>query len=526
MRRIALIIAGLIALMAIVASGAWGDGNGNDDGDYLVRAYFDNAGFVVNGEEVRIAGARVGSVQDVDVSRPGEAVTEDGSEDPGKAVIVLKIDDGGFQDFLTDASCLIRPQSLLGEKYIDCEPTQERAPGSEPPPPLEQIPDGDIGAGQYRLPLENNGKQVDLDLINNITRQPEQERFRLIINDLGAGLAARGEDLEEVIRRADPALRETDEVLSQLAAQNKQLAQLAVDSDTILTPLARERDHLAGFIRNATIAGEASAERRDDIVLGFQRFPAALDQIQQTMVQLRRFAEEATPVASDLRIAAPGFTGATEALQPFSKAGTGALLSLGRATEAAGPDLAASDDVIRALGKLGKKSTPGNKELDKVLTTFRKTNGIKYLMQFILNTSNVFNGFDQYGHYLRGQLQITNCVEYEIDFTTGCNAGWVAPGKTSAPAGVPTKATLRGEGLPGVEDGDWNADGKIDETDAILAPDDADGDGEPDLDTPSFGPGSSSSDSSDPSDSTDPDENGTGDLFEWLTGDGLNGGGK
>ena len=32
--------------------------------------------------------------------------------------------------------------------------------------------------------------------------------------------------------------------------------------------------------------------------------------------------------------------------------------------------------------------------------------------------------------------------------------------------------------------------------------------------------------SSDSSDSTDPDENGTGDLFEWLTGDGLNGGGK
>ncbi len=113
--------------MAMVASGAWGDGNGNDDGDYLVRAYFDNAGFVVTGEEVRIAGA-LGSVQEVRVSRPGEAVTEDGSEDPGKAVIVLKIDDGGFQNFLTDASCLIRPQSLLGEKYVDCEPTMPRAP--------------------------------------------------------------------------------------------------------------------------------------------------------------------------------------------------------------------------------------------------------------------------------------------------------------------------------------------------------------------------------------------------------------
>ena len=37
------------------------------------------------------------------------------------------------------------------------------------------------------LPFENNGKVVDLDLINNIQRASDSERFRLIINDLGAG---------------------------------------------------------------------------------------------------------------------------------------------------------------------------------------------------------------------------------------------------------------------------------------------------------------------------------------------------
>ena len=179
------------------------------------------------------------SVDDVTVSLPGESVKENGDEDPGKAVAVLAITDPGFQDFRTDASCLIRPQSLLGEKYVDCVPTQPRAPGTEPPPELSQIPDGEIGAGQYFLPLENNGKQVDLDLVNNITREPEVDRFRLILNDLGAGLAARGPDLAEVIRRADPALQQTDKVLATLAKQNKQLAQLAKDSDTILTPLAR-----------------------------------------------------------------------------------------------------------------------------------------------------------------------------------------------------------------------------------------------------------------------------------------------
>jgi phospholipid/cholesterol/gamma-HCH transport system substrate-binding protein len=467
MRRVALIALALVAGMALVANSASGDGNGNSDGDYLVRGYFDNAGFLVNGEDVRIAGASVGSVQEVDIARPGEAVTEDGSEDPGKAVVVMKITDPGFENFLTDASCLIRPQSLLGEKYVDCQPTQPRAPGTAAPPSLEQIPDGDVGAGQYRLPLENNGKSVDLDLINNITRQSESDRFRLILNDLGAGLAARGNDLEEVIKRADPALQETDKVLAQLADQNKQLAQLAADSDTILAPLARERQHLSGFIRNAAIAGQASAERRNDIELGLQRFPAALNQLQLTMVQLRRFAESGVPVARNLEKAAPGLTGATEALRPFSRAGTGALLSLGRAAQASGPDLAASDPVIRDLRTLGEATTPGAKSLKSLLATFRKTKGIDYLMQTLLNQSNVFNGFDNYGHYLRAQLQITNCVEYVLKFVTGCDANWSDVATLGAPA--PTKATLAGKGLPGVTDGDWNADGVVDDTDAIIA---------------------------------------------------------
>jgi ABC-type transporter Mla subunit MlaD len=102
---------------------------------------------------VRIAGASVGSVSSVDVSMPGEPVDKDGKADPGKAVVVLSITDSGFQDFREDASCLIRPQSLLGEKYVDCEPTQPRPSGSPLPPPLKVIPDGEPGAGERFLPI-------------------------------------------------------------------------------------------------------------------------------------------------------------------------------------------------------------------------------------------------------------------------------------------------------------------------------------------------------------------------------------
>ena len=43
------------------------------------------------------------------------------------------------------------------------------------------------------------------------------------------------------------------------------LARLAANSDRVLAPLARERAKVAGFIRNANTAGEATAERSADL---------------------------------------------------------------------------------------------------------------------------------------------------------------------------------------------------------------------------------------------------------------------
>src|ERR671919_2570835 len=143
MRRLAAIAgAVLVVALLIVIPGATGAGSG---GDYRVRGIFDNGAFVVEDEEVRVAGAAVGVVESVDVTGDEETASLEGGPHPvpGRAVVVMKIEDDGFKDFREDASCIIRPQSLIGEKFIDCKPTQPRAPGSPPPPELEEVPEGE-----------------------------------------------------------------------------------------------------------------------------------------------------------------------------------------------------------------------------------------------------------------------------------------------------------------------------------------------------------------------------------------------
>lgn len=411
MRRPLVIGALIAAAVAVVVLFSSRDG---DDDAYFVRAIFDNAAYVVPGELVRVAGADVGTIEEVDVTRPGEPASYEGGQlrpAPGKGIIVLKIEDPSFQDFRRDASCHIRPQSLIGEKFVDCRPTLPRAPGTESPPPLWEVEDED-GQEQYLLPVESNTTSVDPDLINNINRLPYVQRFRLILNEFGAGLAGRGEDLEEAIKRANPALRDADRLLGILEAQRRELAQLAVDGDRILEPFARERTHVAGFFANAGAAGEASGERTPELEESFNKFPRFLREFRSTMRSLQTFSDAAAPVFADFGEAAPSWTEWTRLLTPFSAASTVALKSLGNAGEEAGPLLREAEPVARKTRQLGRTGASPTTKLAKFFASTKKTGGWDSLVDLIYNGAATTNAFDQYGHFTRSLVTLTNCVEY------------------------------------------------------------------------------------------------------------------
>jgi len=426
---IAIGVAAAIVVVVLLLSG----GNGN--GGYVVRAIFDSGAFMVKGEQVRVAGANVGEIESVGVTLPGEVDSyKDGRPQavPGKAVLVMKITDPGFQDFRRDASCLIRPQSLIGEKFVDCRPTVPRAPGTEPPPPLRTIPDDQPGAGQRLLPVENNSTSVDPDLINNIQQLPYAQRFRLILNELGAGLAGRGEDIAEVVRRANPVLRDTDRLLGVLAAQREQLAQLAADSEEILGPFSRERAHVAGFFTNAGAAGQASSEKGAALEASLRKFPTFLRELRLTMRSLQGFSDAATPVFAELGRAAPSLTEATRALTPFSAASTVSLKSLGANGETAGPKFAAADPVVRKSRELARTGVTATRELAGFLVSTQKTGGFDSLFDLIYNSTATNNEFDQYGHFGRSVVALTNCTNYVTAPTSGCSANFAGPGASTS----------------------------------------------------------------------------------------------
>jgi ABC-type transporter Mla subunit MlaD len=426
--RKALAIVAVVAVVVLAVVLISGGGSSGDN--YTVRAIFDNGGFMVKGEQVRVAGANVGEIESVGVTLPGEidAYDKDGKETSvdGKAVIVMTITDPGFQDFRSDASCLIRPQSLIGEKFVDCRPTVPRAPGSPPAPALKKVPSGQPGAGQYLLPLGNNSTSVDPDLINDINKLPYAQRFRLIFNELGAGLAGRGADIEAAVKRANPALRDVDRLIGILNGQRDQLTQLAADSEQILGPLSRERAQVAGFFTNSGAAAQASAERGADLEASLQKFPAFLREFRTTMHSLQGFSDAATPTFAALGKAAPSFTEATRLLTPFSAASTVSLKSLGVNGELSGPTFRRVDPLVIKARDLAQSGAEPTTKLAEFFASTKETKGFDGLVDLIYNVTAASNGFDKYGHFTRLLTTLTNCPEYELE-ASGCSAKFTGP---------------------------------------------------------------------------------------------------
>jgi phospholipid/cholesterol/gamma-HCH transport system substrate-binding protein len=401
-RRGAAAVVALLAMAAIAVAVLLATSAGGSDGGYTVRAIFDDAGNIISGENVKIGGVKVGTVGSVTATPQA------------KAAVVLNISNPGFKDFRSDASCTVRPQALIGEKFVDCLPTQPRVAGTPLPPALKKIGKGHEGSGQYLLPVQNTSSPVDVDLLGDISRLPVRQRFTILINELGAGLAGRGSDLNVVIRRANPALQELDRVLAILASENKVLAKLAVDSDQALKPFAEVRDKVADFIVQSNTVAQASARHRGALARNLALFPQFLRELGPSMERLARFADQTTPVFNDLKVAAPGINKAFTKLPAFSASSTAFFKSTGATAKISGPALTSIQPLLDRLGKLGTQAKPFSFNAAELLSSLRSTGGLERILDFIFLGAGSTNGYDALGHFLRAEAVGNGCLTYAI----------------------------------------------------------------------------------------------------------------
>ena len=272
MKRAAAALAAIAACaLAILALGAT-DEAASDGKSYEI--VLDNAFGLAEGGDFKIAGVRAGSTGDVHIEGQARPV----------AVVEAEVTEAGLADLREDARCEVRPQSFIGEYYVDCQPGTSR----------RRLPDGG------RVPVEQTSSTIGLDLVNNILRRPYRDRLRLIVGELGAGLAGRPEDLNDAIRRAHPGLRETSETLRILGRQTRTIESFVADADRAIGELETRKRDVTRFVREAGRTAQISLRRRTELAETFRRLPAFLGELDPYMGRLGDLAQAQQPVLRDL----------------------------------------------------------------------------------------------------------------------------------------------------------------------------------------------------------------------------------
>ena len=395
----------LVVIFVVLAAGAFvltNAGAGGSDDARRFTVELDNAFGLVEGADFKVAGVRAGSIEKLRLDRRTR-----------HALVDFKIDKTGFGSLREDVFCETRPQSLIGEYFIDCQPGTSR----------RELPDG------ATIPIKQTATTIPADLLNNVLRRPYRERLRIILSELGAGVGARADELNDAIRRASPALRETNQVLSILGKQNRVIADLVRDADTVIADLAGNRRDVTRWVREARGTAAASAERRREIADGLRKLPGFLAQLEPTMAELGRAADAQRPTLVDLEASADRLETLFDNLEPFSDSTRVNLRSLAGAAREGRPALEAAQPVVDQLGAFAKDTPELANNLDIVLRDLhdrdraveknptapegRGFTGIEALLQYVYNQAAAINIFDSHGYMLKVNIFEGECSDYQ-----------------------------------------------------------------------------------------------------------------
>jgi ABC-type transporter Mla subunit MlaD len=399
MRRLSAILVGLVLVAGVASALASSGSNSAATGRFNV--VFDDARGLVAGQLVKVAGARAGEIVGVHLTRGYRALIQ--------ATVQAK-----FLPFHRDAACTIRPEGLIAENYLECDPGTVRSPplrGADGRPPTVSV--------------SHTTEPVSLIDLFNTFNLPTRQRLTLLLNELGIATAARGQDLNQILLRANPTLALARQAISILLSQQSQLRTLIDSTATIAAEGAGHAGALRTFLDRASALSALTANHHSALAQGIKRLPGLLLAARPALTQLDSVARNGTPLLTQLKAAAPTLEQVSRDLKPFVAAANPGLARLGGALRVAIPALHQSLPLLGHLESYASRSLASTELSGKLYKNLQQHGFVEGFLSVAYYVATSLARYDSTSHLLPLLLMAPHngkCGRYATTPVSGCSA--------------------------------------------------------------------------------------------------------
>jgi phospholipid/cholesterol/gamma-HCH transport system substrate-binding protein len=393
---------------------------------YQVKAVFQDASQIVNGDQVEIGGNAVGTVSKIALTRTGQAE------------LTLSINDSSYTPLHQGTQATVRLSSLSGvaNRFVDLRLGPADAP---------RIPSG--GA----IPTQYTTSAVELDQLFNTLNPPTLKGLQNLIQGAASQYAGKGAQAQAAWKYLNPAVASSSALFSELNRHNGgDFTSFAVKSGKLLSDIAVKQADLSALVKNLGTTTQALASQSNNLGLSIQRLPGFMALADTTFVNLRNSLDALTPLVNVSKPVAPK-------LQKF-------LVQLRPLAQNAVPTVRNLANLICSRGsKPCSPANPGQNDLLQLLELSVPLANATCGTTGNVNSCNgtlAANGQQRLGAFPQSTIALNNSTPelatarpYATDLT-GWFEGYSHPGMIDANGGVSRVAPVIGVGS--VENGALN----------------------------------------------------------------------
>ncbi len=340
---------------------------------------FQNAGQLVRGNQVRIAGRPIGKVT-------GISLTKD-----NRAAIKVTIDEP-YAPLSRGTTAAIRAGSLSGQanKYIVLSLGPDNAPKYE---------DG------ATIGTDKTTTLVDLDTLFATLDPKTRQGLKDVINGSSTQYGNDGEKANEALKYFNPAVQSLTALSAEVTKDQQAFSDALVNTAKVTTALAERKGELTDLVSNTASAMGAIADESAGLDQTLREFPAALRGGNTTLVSLRAALDDLDQLTDATRPVAPKLEPLFRQLRPLVEDSQPVIQDLRLIVSRPGP---ANDltDIFNAQPRLTAISGPA---LENTSESLRKSTPVLTFLRpyapdligWFRDFGQVNANYDANGHYAR-----------------------------------------------------------------------------------------------------------------------------